>query len=183
MNLVISTGVNNAAMIIPLNLVLWGVVMAYVIHILEESILPEVFVDKVKRLYFPQYSWDNFFWFNTMLLSLNIAAVIVYESLGGWWIIFPLALACERTFNGVYHLIETIRTKKFSSGLLASTITWILIYLIVRYSLLKGEITLQQFGLSAGIGLAICLLMIVPLMSGAFRNFDGLQQSAEGGQQ
>jgi hypothetical protein len=55
-NLAISVGMDNAIVLIPINLALWGFVVAYVIHILEESILPEVFVDKVKRLYWPKYN-------------------------------------------------------------------------------------------------------------------------------
>jgi hypothetical protein len=145
MNIVISASTGNSIIVVPINLILWGFVITYVIHILEESILPEVFVDKVKRLYWTQYNWTKFFGFNTLLLSLNIAAVITYESVGGSWIIFPLSLACERIFNGFYHLVETCRAKAFSSGLLSSVITWILAYLIIRYSLMRGEITPQQF--------------------------------------
>jgi hypothetical protein len=168
-NLVISAGAGNAV-IVPINLVLWGFVAAYVIHILEESVLPEVFVEKVKRLYWPGYDWTRFFWFNALLLSLNIASVMVYESLGGSWVIFPLSLACERVFNGFYHLAETTRTRVFSSGLLASVVTWILAYLVVRYSFMKGQVTPQQLGTSIGIGFALFLVMIVPLTTGKLRS-------------
>jgi hypothetical protein len=170
MNLLISTDADGAVSVIPISIVFWGFVVAYVIHILEESILPEVFVDKVKRLYWPAYSWTRFFGFNTLLLSLNIAAIVVYEALGGSWIIFPLSLACERIFNGFYHFGETIRTKSFSSGLLSSVITWILAYLIVRYSLAKGEIAPSQFVLSSCIGCVLFLLMIVPMLTGKLKS-------------
>jgi len=170
MNVVISVGAKDATIVIPINLALWGFVIAYVIHILEESILPEVFVDKVKRLYWPQYDWTKFFGFNALLLSVNIASVINYESLGGLWIIFPLSLACERIFNGFYHLVETIRTKAFSSGLLSSVITWILGYLVIRYSVMKGEISLLQFGISVSIGFVLFVSMIIPLVTGKMKN-------------
>jgi hypothetical protein len=170
MNVMISTEASGAVILIPISLVLWGFVVAYVVHILEESILPEVFVDKVKRLYWPTYGWTKFFGFNTLLLSLNIAAVVVYEALGGSWIVFPLSLACERVFNGFYHFGETIRARLFSSGLLSSVITWILAYLIIRYSLVKGEITALQFVLSSSIGCALTLLMIVPLLTGRLKD-------------
>ena len=169
MNIVVSTATDNTMIVIPINFVLWGFVIAYVIHILEESLFPEVFVDKVKRLYWPQYNWTKFFGFNTLLLSVNIAAVIIYESVGGAWIIFPLSLACERILNGLYHLGETIRTKTFSSGLLSSVITWILAYITIRYSFMRGEITLQQAGISISIGVVMFLFMIVPLITGKLR--------------
>ena len=171
MDIVIASLSDQIPVFIPVNFILWGMVMAYVLHILEESILPEVFVDKVKRLYFPGYDWVHFFGFNTFLLTLNITAVIVYESAWGSWIIFPLSLAMERIFNGFYHLVETITAKKFSSGLLSSVIFWILGYLLVRYALLPGEITVTQFVVSAIIGFAIFALMIFPLTLGAFRNY------------
>jgi hypothetical protein len=169
MNSIICVSSDNATIAIPITLVLWGFVITFVIHIMEETIVPEVFVEKIKRLHWPQYSWKRFFWFNTILLLLNITSVIIYESLGGMWIIFPLSLACERVFNGLYHLGETIYFKKFSSGLLASVITWILAYLIVRYYILTGEITMVQTGISLIMGLSLALLMIVPLLTGKWK--------------
>ena len=160
----------NGAITVPINFVLWAFVVTYVIHILEESILPEVFVDKVKRLYWPEYGWTRFFWFNTLLLSLNISAVIVYETLGGSWIILPLSLSSERIWNGFYHLAETVRTKVFSSGLLSSVITWVLAYLVIRYSVMKGEISIGQFGLSICIGCVLFLVMVVPLVTGKLKS-------------
>jgi hypothetical protein len=170
MDIIVSTASDKTMFVFPISFILWGFVIAYVIHILEESILPEVFVDKVTRLYWPQYNWKKFFGFNTMLLSLNIISVIIYESIGGFWIIFPLSLACERIFNGFYHLAETIRTKAFSSGLLSSVITWILAYIIIRYSVIKGEIGIQTIIISIIIGVVIFLLMIVPLVLGKLKN-------------
>jgi hypothetical protein len=170
MNILISTEARSMAIVTPISLVLWGFVVAYIIHILEESILPEVFVEKVRRLYWPAYTWTKFFGFNTLLLSLNIAAVVVFEALGGSWIVLPLSLACERIFNGFYHFGETIRTRSFSSGLLSSVITWILGYLIIRYSLVKGEITLLQFVLSSCLGCGLFVLMIVPMLTGRLKN-------------
>jgi len=135
----------------------------YVIHILEESVLGENFVDKVRKNFIPFYDWTKFFWFNTFLLSLNIVAIIVFDIAGGRWIIFPLSLAVERTLNGIWHLGETIITRKFSSGLLASTLTWILMYLLIRYSLLLGEIPLLDFFIAFGIGTLITALMFSAL--------------------
>ena len=129
------------------------------LHILEESVLGEIFVDKVRKNFFPSYSWTKFFWFNTFLLSLNVVAIIAYDIGGGRWIIFPLALAIERTLNGVWHFGETVITRKFSSGLLASTLTWILAYMLIRYSLLKGEILPSEFSIAFVIGALITAFM------------------------
>jgi hypothetical protein len=99
-----------------------------VIHILEEALLGENFVDKIKRLYWKGYSWKRFFWYNTGLIILNVAAILFYENRGGGTILFPLILASERCLNGLYHVWESIRFNTFSSGLLTSVLFWILAY-------------------------------------------------------
>ena len=158
MNIVFTSEAINS-MFFPVEFLFWGFIIAYVIHILEESVLPEVFVEKVKKNFFPAYSWRKFVGFNTFLLILNVAAVIVFDLAGGKWIIFPLCLAIERTLNGFWHLGETIVRRKFSTGLLASVITWILMYLLIRYSLLKGAILPADFVTALIIGTIITIVM------------------------
>jgi hypothetical protein len=132
----------------------------YILHIIEESVLGEVFVEKVRKNIWPDYGWKKFFGFNTILLSLNIAAVLLYENLGNAWIIFPLSLACERLLNGLYHFGETVITRKFSSGLLTGVLTWILGYFIIRYSILPGEIEASIVIVSVIIGFIIESMML-----------------------
>ena len=75
MDITISTTQGN--FVIPLLFIFWGNVAVYVIHILEESGLGEVFVVKVKQRFWPDYSWKHFFWFNSAVMSLNILAVLL----------------------------------------------------------------------------------------------------------
>jgi hypothetical protein len=94
----------NAALSIPIELLFWGFVAVYVIHILEESVLGENFVDKVRKNFMPFYDWTKFFWFNTFLLSLNVVAIIVYDTLQlavGWFI--------RLTRNGGPYIIKSVR--------------------------------------------------------------------------
>jgi hypothetical protein len=158
MNITFTTN-PNVSLSIPIQFLFWGFVAAYVIHILEESVLGENFVDKVRKNFIPFYDWTKFFWFNAFLLSLNVVAIIVYDIGGGRWIIFPLSLAVERTLNGIWHFGETVVTRKFSSGLLASILTWILAYLLIRYSLLEGEILPLDFSIAFVIGALITAFM------------------------
>lgn len=160
MNYIISAnGQQGILTSLPIDLFFWGFVIAYCIHILEESLMCEVFVDKVKNKYWSEYSWRKFFCFNTMLLSINIIAIILYECLGSALIILPLSLAFERVINGFYHLGETLVTKKFSSGLISSIIFWILWYLIIKYSFLNGKISASCLYTSMLIGLIVELIM------------------------
>ena len=160
----------TASIIFPINLIFWAFVFVYVIHILEETLVPEVFVEKVKRLYIPNYGWKKFFGFNTLLICINICAVILYESIGNAWIIFPLAMGVERVFNGFYHFFETALTKKYSSGLLSSVMTWILEYMLIRYAFVNGNVQITYIIISSIIGIIIGSLMIFPMITGKFRN-------------
>jgi len=54
---------------IPLLYSFWLMLVFYVIHILDESLLGGSFVEKVKEHWWPQYSWRKFFWFNTALIG------------------------------------------------------------------------------------------------------------------
>lgn len=163
MNVTISTLQSSGNFAIPISCLCWGYVAAYVIHILEESVLGENFVEKVRNKYWPEYSWTKFFWFNTFLLLFNIVAIPLYEVFGGAWIIFPLSLACERVFNGGYHLSETIKYRTFSSGLLTSVLFWILAYFILRYAVLKGEILRSHVVISIIIGGLLTFFMFFSL--------------------
>jgi hypothetical protein len=149
--------------VIPISFLFWGYVTAYVVHILEESVLRENFVEKVRNKYWQEYSWTKFFWFNTFLLLLNIVAILLYEVFGGAWIIFPLSLACERILNGGYHLFETIKYRTFSSGLLTSVLFWIPAYFILRYAILKGEILHSYVIISIIIGGILTFFMFFSL--------------------
>lgn len=169
MGITITTDPSTATLSLPISLIFWGFVIAYALHILEESVLGDVFVEKVKRQYWPQYTWGKFAGFNTILMSLNILAIILYEVLGGAWILFPLSLASERFFNGFYHLGETFASRKFSSGLLTSIIFWVLGYFIIRYAIIPGQIDTVTWTVSAAIGLVISLLMTGVLALGIMR--------------
>jgi hypothetical protein len=158
--IILTAATDGGSLVIPIEIIFWGFVAAYVIHILEESVVGEVFVEKVKKKFWAEYNWTKFFGFNTLLMSLNIISIVLFDIMRGGWLIFPLALAFERIFNGFWHLGETIITKKYSSGLLASVLTWILGYFIIRYSLLKGEIPAVYFIISVTIGLLMTCVML-----------------------
>lgn len=158
MNIIIAA--QPATFTIPLFLLFWSNVVAYILHIFEESVLPEVFVDKVRRLYFHAYEWKHFAGFNVMLLTVNVTAVLLYENLHGIWVIFPLGLLFERMLNGAYHLYETVKIKTFSSGLLTSVITWILGYFVIRYAILEEQIRTPYLISAVGIGVVMAFLIL-----------------------
>jgi hypothetical protein len=60
--------------------------------------------EKVQPHWWPEYSWEKFFWFNTGYFVIMIASVVAHDLRGGGWIILPLAWAVERLCNGFWHL-------------------------------------------------------------------------------
>jgi hypothetical protein len=68
---------------VPLIFSFWFMVAAYVIHVLDESLLGGSFVEMVQQHWWPEYSWRKFFWFNTGYFALMITSVVLYDLLGG----------------------------------------------------------------------------------------------------
>ncbi|MHA1728679.1 MAG: HXXEE domain-containing protein [Promethearchaeota archaeon] len=144
---------------ITLSIMLWLYAAAYSIHIVEESTVGEGFVRMMQR-YWSEYDGKKFFGFNTLLYSIFITGLILYEVLGGAMVIFPLSFAWMFVTNGLWHLIGTILSKRYSPGLITSPIYWILMYFIIRYFLLESKIVLNNFLISLVIGTIMTCLMI-----------------------
>jgi hypothetical protein len=147
----------------------WFMVAAYVIHVLDESLLGGSFVEKVRQHWWPQYSWTKFFWFNAAYFAVMIASVVLYDLLGGRWIILPLAWSIERFFNGFWHFWWAIHFHEYSPGLLTSILIWMDSYFIVRYRP-PDAITAATFWLAALIGVlfAAFLFSYIPLVKGRY---------------
>jgi hypothetical protein len=56
---------------LPLIFVFWAVVAAYVVHVIDESLLGGSFVEKVRAHWWPEYSWRKFAWFNAGYFALD----------------------------------------------------------------------------------------------------------------
>ena len=64
----------KATLTIPLSLIFWCNVVVYIFHIFEKSVLGEVFVMKVRRLYLHAYRWKHFagtFFIRPLQVKLN----------------------------------------------------------------------------------------------------------------
>ncbi|MGC1461813.1 MAG: HXXEE domain-containing protein [Terracidiphilus sp.] len=117
----------------PLIFLFWFMVLTYVIHILDESLLGGSFVEKVQQHWWPEYSWTKFFWFNTGYFAIMIASVVTFDLRGGAWVVLPLAWAIERFGNACWHVWWTIRFREYSPGLLTSMLMFLNVYFLVRY--------------------------------------------------
>ena len=150
----------SSSLEIPVSFIFWGFVIAYILHIIDESLMGETFIGMVKNLFWQGFKWKHFFVFNTLLLSLTIISIILFEIFNGLWIIAPLIFVFLYTTNGIWHLVSTIITKKYSPGLATSLIYWILFYFLVRYSFIPNTIPTIIIIISAITGTFLTILMI-----------------------
>ena len=67
---------------IPLVYSFWFMLAAYVVHIIDESLLGGSFVEKVQQHWWRQYSWRKFFWFNAAYLTMMTASIVLYDRIG-----------------------------------------------------------------------------------------------------
>jgi len=116
---------------IPLIYSFWLMLAFYVIHILEESLLGGSFVEKVREHWWPQYSWQKFFWFNAGYLFIMGGSIVVYDRGGKNFLFLPIAWALERLANSFWHVWWAVRFREYSPGLLTSILIWIQSYFIV----------------------------------------------------
>lgn len=147
-------------MSVPLDIFFWSMEAAYLIHCFDEAFAGDGFVNMIKKHFWSDFDETKFFWFNTMLHMINATSIILFEYFGGSWVIFPLSICWLFVTNGFWHVLGTAKFKEYSPGLATSPLYWIVMYLIIRYSLMQGEINPLDFIISAIIGSLITVAMI-----------------------
>ena len=67
---------------VPLIFSFWFMVAAYVIHVLDESLLGGSFVEKVKQHWWPEYSWQSSSGLMQATFAVMITSVVLYDLRG-----------------------------------------------------------------------------------------------------
>ena len=152
---------------IPLVYSFWFMLVAYVIHILDESLLGGSFVEKVRQHWWPQYSWRKFFWFNTVYLLIMSASIVLYDRLGPAFLFLPIAWATERFFNSIWHVWWAIHFNEYSPGLATSLLIWLQTYFIVVCRPPDQPLDMRAIwpGIVIGLLFAAFLAFYIPLIA------------------
>ena len=156
---------------IPLVISFWFMLAAYVIHVLDESLLGGSFVQKVQEHWWPEYSWRKFFWFNAGYFLIMGASIVLYDKAGNRFLFLPIAWALERFINSLWHVWWAIRFREYSPGLLTSILIWMQSYFIVFARPEGSQLNLRTLwpGLAIGLIAGAFLCFYIPLVKGRGR--------------
>jgi hypothetical protein len=138
-----------------LSLLFWAFLASYVIHILDETLLNGGFVRWIADNFWPAYNTRMFFWFNAGAVGAIATSNLLFDSLGGVWVILPLIwIAGFVTHAFTVHLYWTARRNTYSPGLATSLLYLIVFYLVIRYGVGGQLITGATFALGTVVGVA-----------------------------
>ncbi len=138
-----------------LSLLFWGFLASFVVHILDETLLNEGFVQGIVANFWPTYRSRMFFWFNAAFIVAIAVSNVLFDSFGGHWVILPLIwIAGFVTHVLTVHLYWTIRRNTYSPGLLTSLLYVIVFYLLIRYGVGRNLISGADFAIGTVVGVA-----------------------------
>ena len=106
---------------IPLVCSFWFMLTAYIVHIMDESLLGGNFCREgppalVARVFLAQV----FLVQHWLPAHYERASIVLYDRLGQPLLFLPLAWAIERLFNAIWHVWWTVHFQEYSPGLLTS---------------------------------------------------------------
>jgi hypothetical protein len=139
-----------------LDLLAWALLAAYVVHLLDETLMNGGFVQWVSRHFWPGYSPRMFFWFNAGAVVAIAASNLLFDVFGGHLVVLPLFWIFGFALHGVsVHIYWTVRQRDYSPGLVSSTLYWIVAYLVTRYGFAAGQVTAADFWTGALAGMIV----------------------------
>ena len=138
-----------------LNALFWAFFASYVVHLLDETLMNGGFVQWVVQNFWPQYRVRMFFWFNAGAIAAIVASNVLFDSLGGHWVILPIVwLAGFVTHAFTFHLYWTIRRNTYSPGLVTSLLYVVIFYLLIRYGVGGDLVDAADFEVGTIVGIA-----------------------------
>ena len=124
-----------------------------IIHLLDETLLNGGFVKWIVDNFWPAYTVRMFFWFNAGAIAGIAASNLLFDSLGGNWVILPLIwIAGFVTHVLTLHVYWTARRNTYSPGLVTSVLYIVVFYLVIKYGLGRDLITGADFAIGTILG-------------------------------
>lgn len=136
-----------------MDILLWMFLAAFIVHLIDETAVNGGFIAWIRSNFWPTYTAQMNFWFNTGFILAIAASNVLYEVFGGHWIILVLIFPSGFALHGLtVHLFWTMRQQSVSPGLPTSVLYWIMIYFFIRYGLVAGRIAAFDFWVGTGLG-------------------------------
>ena len=138
-----------------LSLLFWTLLASYIVHILDETLLNGGCVQWIVDSFWPTSTMRMFFWFNAGAIAAIATSNLLFDSLGGHWVILPLIfVAGFVTHVATVHGYWTMRRNTYSPGLLTSLLSVIVFSLVIRYGLGPHLLTGADFVIGTVVGVA-----------------------------
>jgi Protein of unknown function with HXXEE motif len=145
----------NSEIMSFLSILFWAFFASYVVHILDETLLNGGFVQFISKNFWPMYRARMFFWFNAAFIAAVAVSNLLFDSLGGHWVILPLIFVGGFVTHVVtFHLYWTVRLNTYSPGLLTSMLYVVIFYLLIKYGLGRHLISCMDFVIGTVVGVA-----------------------------
>ena len=139
-----------------IDILLWAFLVSYAIHILDETTINGGFIKWIQSYFWSTYTARMNFWFNSSAVLAIVSSILLYDLIGGHWIILCLVWPFGFALHGItVHLFWTIRQQSLSPGLVTSIIYWIIAYFFVRYGFLAGQISPSDFWTGVILGVLV----------------------------
>ena len=137
------------------NLLFWAFFSAYIVHLLDETLVNGGFVQWVTANFWPSYHMRMFFWFNAVAVVALATSNVLFDAFGGHWVVLPLVwVAGFVTHTATFHLYWTVRRRDYSPGLASSLLYVVVFYLLIEYGLNPGLISASDFAIGSAVGVA-----------------------------
>lgn len=143
--------------------IVWGLPLAFCLHLLDEIFMNRGFVSGVQGHIWPSYDVLRFGLVNAAFFILFSLSSYLYSIRPDKWLVLPLFWLWERTWNGLWHVLWVFIWKEYSPGLVTSLLFgWGLIWLLRRESS-AGRLDLRKAIFTGATGLVFELLFISSL--------------------
>ena len=140
---------------LAVSVLFWAFLASFVVQVLDETLLNGGFVQWIVDNFWPTYHMRMFFWFNAAFIGAIVISNVLFDSLGGHWVILPLIFVAGFVTHALtVHVYRTIRRNTYSPGLLSSLLYAIVFYLLIRYGVERKLISGADFAIGTTVGIA-----------------------------